>query len=258
MPDKTKKEVAYVAKSVGTNNTQRHNNAKEMLGKDAKYGNKGGIGEKEMTVNTAYNSMLPEFEVKAITKMYGSPSKQTVDPTTGNVIPDMSGTGPTNSMNDQTAVTVQAQADSLAIKENRAAKPNNPASSAVQTPMTMQGNFKNSSINNASRMFGNVGNPVPSPQQFNAGLREASANGKLNPGFKKAVDAAPIKAKGNPGKGTSLDTFEVNFKKETGNRSGKGNTDGQTTNSRINKDGTKTSVDTYKGEKAEGTIQKSF
>ena len=256
MPDKTKKEKLYAA-NVGQSkggignvenniSKQRRDNAQELE------------GTKNQPKNTNYTSMLPEFEVKAITKMYGSPSKQTVDPATGNVIPDMSGTGPTNSMNDQTAVTVQAQADSLAIKENRAAKPNNPASSAVQTPMTMQGNFKNSSINNASRMFGNVGNPVPSPQQFNAGLREASANGKLNPGFKKAVDAAPIKAKGNPGKGTSLDTFEVNFKKETGNRSGKGKTDGQTTNSRINKDGTRTSVDTYKGKKSEGTIQKSF
>jgi hypothetical protein len=99
-----------------------------------------------------------------------SPVNQTVDPATGNVIPDMSGTGPTNSMNDQTAVTVQAQADALAIKENRAAKPNNPASSAIQTPMTMQGNFKNSSIATASNMFGNVANPVPSPSQMNPGF----------------------------------------------------------------------------------------
>ena len=99
-----------------------------------------------------------------------APTKQTVDPVTGNVIPDMSGTGPTNTMNDQTAATVQAQADALAIKENRAAKPNNPASSAVQTPMTMQGNFKNSSIATASSMFGNVANPVPSPSQMNTGF----------------------------------------------------------------------------------------
>jgi len=122
-----------------------------------------------------------------------SPATQTVDPITGNVIPDMGGTGPTNSMNDQTAATVQAQADSLAIKENRAAKPNNPASSAIQAPMTMQGNFKNSSMANAARMFGNVANPVPSPSQFTDELRQASADGELNPGFKKAVDAAPIK-----------------------------------------------------------------
>jgi hypothetical protein len=62
--DDEKKEVAYVAKSVGTHLTERHNNAKEMLGEDAKYGNKGGIGENKMTVNTAYNSMLPEIEIK--------------------------------------------------------------------------------------------------------------------------------------------------------------------------------------------------
>jgi hypothetical protein len=190
MPDKKgKKEVAYVGKSVGTDLDQRYANAKEMLGKDYKIGNKGGKGESELTINTAYNSMLPEFEVVAPSKMYGSPTKQTVDPVTGNVIPDMGGTGPTNSMNDQTAATVQAQADSLAIKENRAAKPNNPASSALQNPMTMQGNFKNSSIAKASSMFGNVANPVPSPQQFNSGLRTASAEGKLNGNFKSAVDA---------------------------------------------------------------------
>jgi len=259
MPDKKeKKEVAYVGKSVGTDLDQRYANAKEMLGKDYKIGNKGGKGESELTINTAYNSMLPEFEVVAPSKMYGSPAKQTVDPATGNVIPDMSGTGPTNSMNDQTAATVQSHADSLAIKENRAGTPNNPASSAIQTPMTMKGNFKNSSIETAARMFGNVPNPVPSPQQFNSGLRKASADGKLNPEFAAKVNAAPIKAKGEPGSGTTLDTFEVNFSKEKGNREGKGSTDGQTTNSRIKKDGTKQSVDTYEGKKAEGTIQASF
>lgn len=148
--------------------------------------------------------------------------------------------------------------------------------------MTMKGNFKNDSMAYAARMFGNVPNPVPSPSQFNKGLRKASAAGELdsNPNFKAKVDAAPIKAipvgaiikgvqaigalksaakaKGKPGEGTTLDTFEVNFTKEKGDRSGKGKTDGQTTNSRINKDGTKTSVDTYKGKKAEGTIQASF
>ena len=201
MPDKKeKKEVAYVGKSVGTDLDQRYANAKEMLGKDYKIGNKGGKGESELTINTAYNSMLPEFEVVAPSKMYGSPAKQTVDPATGNVIPDMSGTGPTNSMNDQTAATVQSQADQLAIKENRAGTPNNPASSAIQTPMTMKGNFKNSSIETAARMFGNVPNPVPSPQQFNSGLRKASADGKLKGNFEKAVNAAPATAKGDPPK----------------------------------------------------------
>ena len=58
-----------------------------------------------------------------------------------------------------------------------------------KTPMTMKGNFKNSSMETAARMFGNMPNPVPSPQQFNSGLRKASAEGKLNGNFKSAVDA---------------------------------------------------------------------
>jgi hypothetical protein len=101
-----------------------------------------------------------------------SPATQTVDPNTGNVIPDMSGTGPTNSMNDQTAATVQAQADSLAIKENRAGKSKN---NLIQTPITYKGNFKNSSIDTANAMFGNVANPVPSPNQMNPGFDALSA-----------------------------------------------------------------------------------
>jgi len=282
MPDK-KKEVAYVAKSVGTNLTERHNNAKEMLGEDAKYGNKGGIGENKMTVNTAYNSMLPEFEVVAPSKMYGSPAKMdTVDPTTGQVLPTGMGQGPTNVGNANTAETLQKQADAEAVKQNRAGAPDRSAGAVSQSPMMMKDNFKNNSMAHAARMFGNVPNPVPSPSQFNSGLRKASAEGKLdnNPNFKSKVDAAPIKAipvgaiikgvqaigalksaakaKGNPGEGTTLDTFEVNFEKEKGDRPGKGKTDGQTTNSRIRKDGTKQSVDTYKGKKAKGTIQASF
>lgn len=63
--DDPKGEVSYVGKSVGTNNTQRHNNAKELIGDKGKIGNKGGKGEKEITLNTAYNQMLPEFEVVA-------------------------------------------------------------------------------------------------------------------------------------------------------------------------------------------------
>tara|TARA_R110002020_G_scaffold404449_1_gene614545 strand:- start:1085 stop:1429 length:345 start_codon:yes stop_codon:yes gene_type:complete len=96
-----------------------------------------------------------------------SPATQTVDPNTGNVIPDMSGTGPTNSMNTQTAATVQAQADALAVKENRAGKPQ---TSLTQNPITYKGNFKNSSIDTATAMFGNVPNPVPSPSQMNPGF----------------------------------------------------------------------------------------
>ena len=66
--DDPKGEVSYVGKSVGTNNTQRHNNAKELIGSKGKIGNKGGKGEKEITLNTAYNQMLPEFEVVAKNK----------------------------------------------------------------------------------------------------------------------------------------------------------------------------------------------
>ena len=57
--------MSYVGKSVGTNNTQRYNNAKELIGPKGKIGNKGGKGEKEITLNTAYEQMLPEFEVVA-------------------------------------------------------------------------------------------------------------------------------------------------------------------------------------------------
>ena len=64
-PKGDKKEVSYVGKSVGTNNTQRYNNAKELIGPKGKIGNKGGKGEKEITLNTAYEQMLPEFEVVA-------------------------------------------------------------------------------------------------------------------------------------------------------------------------------------------------
>lgn len=284
MPDKTKKEKLYagdvgqskggIVGSKGEDMTkQRRDNAQELEGIS-----KGGTQPK----NTNYTSMLPEFEVTA-TKMYGSPAKMdTVDPTTGQVLPTGMGQGPTNVGNANTAQTLQAQADQAAVKANRAGTPDRSASSISQTPMTMKGNFKNDSMAYAARMFGNVPNPVPSPSQFNKGLRKASAAGELdsNPNFKAKVDAAPIKAipvgaiikgvqaigalksaakaKGKPGEGTTLDTFEVNFTKEKGDRSGKGKTDGQTTNSRINKDGTKTSVDTYKGKKAEGTIQASF
>ena len=266
-------DVGQSKEGIGTveNNIskQRRDNAQEV---------EGNKGTNIQPKNTNYTSMLPEFEVKA------SPVKamETVDPTTGQVLPTGMGQGPTNVGNANTAQTLQAQADAAAIKANRAGTPDRSASSISQTPMTMQGNFKNNSMAHAARMFGNVPNPVPSPSQFNSGLRKASAEGKLdnNPNFKSKVDAAPIKAipvgaiikgaqaigalksaakaKGNPGEGTTLDTFEVNFEKEKGERAGKGKTDGQTTNSRIKKDGTKQSVDTYKGKKAKGTIQASF
>ncbi len=274
--DKTKKEVAYVAKSVGTNLTQRHNNAKEMLGEDAKYGNKGGIGEKKMTVNTAYNSMLPEFEVTAPSKMYKSPAKMdTVDPTTGQVLPTGMGQGPTNVGNANTAQTLQKQADAAAVKANRAGAPDRSASSISQTPMTMQGNFKNNSMAHAARMFGNVPNPVPSPSQFNSGLRKASAEGKLdnNPNFKSKVDAAPTKAipvgaiikgvqavgalksaakaKGNPEiKGTVLPELDVEYIPATTSSGASRSTNTMT---EVDSDGKPTGVtrDSTKAEKAQ-------
>jgi len=238
MPDKTKKEKLYagdvgqskggIVGSKGEDMTkQRRDNAQELEGIS-----KGGTQPK----NTNYSSMLPEFEVTA-TKMYGSPAKMdTVDPTTGQVLPADMGQGPTNVGNANTANTLQKQADEAAVKANRAGVPERSASSISQTPMTMQGNFKNDSMAHASRMFGNVANPVPSPSQFNKGLRKASAQGKLdgNPSFKSKVDAAPIKvvpvgaiikgvqavgalksaakAKGNPEiKGTVLPELEVNY-----------------------------------------------
>jgi len=111
----------------------------------------------------------------------------TVDSTTGQVLPTGMGQGPTNIGNANTAQTMQQQADAEAVKQNRAGKPVTPTDPIV-APMAMHGNFKNSSINHAARMFGNVENPVPSPQQFTDELRKASADGKLNEGFKAAVD----------------------------------------------------------------------
>jgi len=278
---KPKKEVVYQADASKSDYSDSYGTQTSY--KKTKKDSSGKVkSTASADLTTGKGNVLPEFEL-AVTKMYGSPAKMdTVDPTTGQVLPTGMGQGPTNVGNANTAQTLQAQADQAAVKANRAGTPDRSASSISQTPMTMQGNFKNSSMAHAARMFGNVPNPVPSPSQFNSGLRQASAEGKLddNPNFKSKVDAAPIKAipvgaivkgvqavgalksaakaKGKPGEGTTLDTFEVNFTKEKGNRSGKGKTDGQTTNSRINPDGTKTSVDTYKGQPAEGTIKASF
>ena len=279
---KPKKEVVYQAdagKSDYSDNYGTQTSYKKTK-KDAS-GKIKSTASADLT--TGKGNVLPEFEL-AVTKMYGSPAKamETVDPTTGQVLPTGMGQGPTNVGNANTAETLQKQADAEAVKQNRAGAPDRSAGAVSQSPMMMKDNFKNNSMAHAARMFGNVPNPVPSPSQFNSGLRKASAEGKLdnNPNFKSKVDAAPIKAipvgaiikgvqaigalksaakaKGNPGEGTTLDTFEVNFEKEKGDRPGKGKTDGQTTNSRIRKDGTKQSVDTYKGKKAKGTIQASF
>lgn len=121
-----------------------------------------------------------------------------VQPDTGKVIPDANGMGPTNANNLVTSTTakdLQKQADQTAVSENRAGTPPSGAGDIAQNPITYKGNFKNKSIDAATRMFGNVSNPVPSPSQFNSGLRKASAEGELdsNPSFKAKVDAAPIK-----------------------------------------------------------------
>jgi hypothetical protein len=99
-----------------------------------------------------------------------------VQPDTGKVIPDANGMGPTNANNLVTSTTakdLQQQADQTAVNENRAATPPSGASNIAQNPITYKGNFKNKSIDAATRMFGNVPNPVPPPTNFNAGLKKA-------------------------------------------------------------------------------------
>ena len=115
-----------------------------------------------------------EAFIKGLTYGIISPSKamDTVDPTTGQVLPTGMGQGPTNVGNANTAQTLQAQADAEAVKANRAGKPATTADVITQTPMAMQGNFKNSSISTAARMFGNVPNPIPSPQQNKGDLNK--------------------------------------------------------------------------------------
>lgn len=102
----------------------------------------------------------------------------TVDPTTGRVLPEGMGQGPTNVSNANTAQTMQAQADAAAIQQNRAGKPATTADAIIPpAPMAMSGNFKNSSISHAARMFGNVKNPVPSPSQNKGDLNK---DGKMS------------------------------------------------------------------------------
>ena len=117
--------------------------------------------------------------------------EQTIDPTTGQINPQ----------------TLQVQADQAAVKANRAgskpvADPTAPvdATMAPSPPITYKGNFRNSSIDAAAKMFGNVPNPVPNPINFTDELRQASADGKLKGNFEKAVNAAPATAKGDPTK----------------------------------------------------------
>lgn len=192
---KPKKEVVYQAdagKSDYSDNYGTQTSYKKTK-KDAS-GKVKSTASADLT--TGKGNVLPEFEL-AVTKMHGSPAKMsTVDPTTGQVLPQDLGTGPVNVANANTAQTLQKQADAEAVKQNRAGAPDRSAGAVSQSPMTMKDNFKNNSMAHAARMFGNVSNPVPSPSQFNEGLRKASAQGKLdgNPSFKSKVDAAPIKA----------------------------------------------------------------
>jgi len=193
---KPKKEVVYQAdagKSDYSDNYGTQTSYKKTK-KDAS-GKIKSTASADLT--TGKGNVLPEFEL-AVTKMYGSPAKamETVDPTTGQVLPTGMGQGPTNVGNANTAETLQKQADAEAVKQNRAGAPDRSAGAVSQSPMMMKDNFKNNSMAHAARMFGNVPNPVPSPSQFNSGLRKASAEGKLdnNPNFKSKVDAAPIKA----------------------------------------------------------------
>jgi hypothetical protein len=108
--------------------------------------------------------------------------------TTGNVIPGGVGDqGPNNSFNDEVSNN-----DPQSNAQNTAKTMLNTEINNLKTPsvsgITYKGNFKNSSIDAATRMFGNVQDPVPSPSNFTAKLRKASADGKLNDGFKEAVD----------------------------------------------------------------------
>ena len=133
-------------------------------------------------------------------KAVGTPVKamDTVDPTTGQVLPTGMGQGPTNVGNANTAQTLQSQADAEAVKANRAGKPATTADVITQTPMTMQGNFKNSSISTAARMFGNVPNPIPSPSQFNKGFESLpqTVQDQIDPAGKS--DKAPTARKVDP------------------------------------------------------------
>ena len=167
---KPKKEVVYQA-DAGKSDYSDSYGTQTSYKKTKKDSSGKGESTASADLTTGKGNVLPEFEL-AVTKMYGSPARMdTVDPTTGQVLPTGMGQGPTNVGNANTAQTLQNQADAEAVKANRAGVPSRSASSISQTPMTMQGNFKNDSMAHASRMFGNVANPVPSPSQFNKGLK---------------------------------------------------------------------------------------
>ena len=92
--------------------------------------------------------------------------------TTGNVIPGGVGDqGPNNSFNDEVSNN-----DPQSNAQNTAKTMLNTEINNLKTPsvsgITYKGNFKNSSIDTATRMFGNVLNPVPPPTNFNGGIKD--------------------------------------------------------------------------------------
>ncbi len=119
---------------------------------------------------------------------------------TGNVIPGGVGDqGPNNSFNDEVSNNDGGDGSPQSNAQNIAKAMLNTEINNLKNPsvsgITYKGNFKNSSIDAATRMFGNVQNPVPSPSNFTSELRKASADGGLknNPNFKAAVDADTAK-----------------------------------------------------------------
>lgn len=118
--------------------------------------------------------------------------------TTGNVIPGGIGDqGPNNSFNDEVSNNDGGGGSPQSNAQNIAKTMLNTEINNLKNPsvsgITYKGNFKNSSIDAATRMFGNVQNPVPSPSNFTDELRQASSDGKLNDGFAAAVDADTVK-----------------------------------------------------------------
>jgi len=94
---------------------------------------------------------------------------------TGNVIPGGVGDqGPNNSFNDEVSNNDGSGGSPQSNAQNIAKTMLNTEINNLKNPsvsgITYKGNFKNSSIDAATRMFGNVQNPVPSPSQFNKGF----------------------------------------------------------------------------------------
>jgi len=90
---------------------------------------------------------------------------------TGNVIPGGIGDqGPNNSFNDEVSNNDGGGSSPQSNAQNIAKTMLNTEINNLKNPsvsgITYKGNFKNSSIDAATRMFGNVQNPVPSPSQF--------------------------------------------------------------------------------------------